>query len=325
MRSQGATLVPLALVSLLVVAVAPFLGVVTIGFSDLTDAGSTEYVIFYSIRLPRVLTAGAIGGLLACSGAVFQALFRNPLASPFTLGISSGAAFGASLAFVFGWFGRDLLFGAPTTCAFLGALLTVAVVHLIAARSRWNLERALLTGVVVNFFFGSLIIFLQYLSDVSNLLSITRWMMGDIAIVNLRISAGLAVFALFFAGAVMRYAARLDLILLGDELAETRGVALRSLRRSLFLLVSMSIGVAVALCGPIGFVGVVVPHICRVVYGVEHKLLLPTSFMLGAAGLVLCDCFGRMLLPPVEIPVGIITALIGGPFFVFLLLRRSAS
>ena len=279
--------------------------------------------ILMKLRIPRVLTAFLAGIALAASGMIFQALFRNPLATPDTLGVSGGAALGAVI-----WmrFGAPLLFlGVAGTSAagFFGALATVLLVYGLArAKSGFSTVTLLLAGVAVNLFFSSLILLMQYLSDPGETFRMIRWLMGGFSVVGFTTPINLAVFTaigLIIAALLTR---EMNLLLTGEELAGARGVNVYRTKKMLFFSASLMTGAAVAFCGPIAFVGLMVPHICRQFAGSDHRKLFPAVILLGGAFMVICDGLARTLLAPVEMPAGLITALLGEPFFLWLLLRK---
>ena len=281
--------------------------------------------VLWKLRIPRVLMALLAGTALSTSGMVFQAMFRNPLATPFTLGVSSGAALGAAIAIQFGW--AFALFGlsSVTLSAFAGAVLSIALVYLMTARSRQGSSAAtmLLAGVAICFFFSSMILFLQYMSDFTRSFRMLRWTMGGLeAIVQFRDVLGVFPFVASGCLIVWYLLHELNLLTTGEEFAFSRGVNVNQTKLLLFLSVSLMVGAVVALCGPIGFVGLMAPHICRLMVGPDHRRLYPATLLFGGAFLVICDTASRMVMAPTELPVGIITALLGGPFFLWLLLAR---
>jgi len=318
----------LALLSAAVTALAPFVGGRTIPLSGITgifdgDALTSTERIFWEIRVPRVLLAFACGATLAVCGMSFQAIFRNPLATPFTLGVSGGAAFGAVLAVKLGLGFSFYGFSAPQLFAFLGALGTIFLVYGIARSTRgFTVTTMLLTGVAISFFFSALIMFVQYVADFAHSFTMVRWMMGSLAVVGYSQLAGMA--ALAAAGLAILFAKRSDMNLLttGDELAAGRGVDVDRSRRTVFIAVSLACGAAVAVCGPIGFVGLIIPHIMRLIVGSDHFDLTPACILAGGAFLVVCDTFARIVIFPAEVPIGVVTAMLGGPFFIWLLFRN---
>lgn len=324
----------LVLLSLLTLAIAPFCGMEPIPFRALWTAAD-EYTrsgddfaqvdILWKLRIPRVLMAFVAGTALATSGMVFQALFRNPLATPFTLGVSSGASLGAALCIQQGWTFALLGISSVSLSSFLGAVVSIALVYLLTAASRKGSSTAtmLLAGVAVSFFFSSMILFLQYISDFTKTYQMLRWVMGGLErIVTFR--DVLSVFPFMASGCLIVWylAMELNLLSAGEEFAFSRGVNVQQTKLLLLLVVSLMVGAVVAVCGPIGFVGLMVPHICRLLVGPDHRQLLPATWLFGGVFLVICDTASRCVMAPVELPVGIVTALLGGPFFLWLLLSR---
>jgi ABC-type Fe3+-siderophore transport system permease subunit len=292
----------------------------SIPFQDNLDAQ-----IFFIARLPRVVAAAIVGGSLAGAGVVFQALLRNPLASPDTLGVSTGAALGAMLAITFH---LDInVGGIPSVplASFIGALGALAAVYALASGRRRGLSTTvlLLAGVTMTAFLTALILFAQYMADFTDTFRTVRWMMGVLDVGSyMPIVAGLPM--LFIAYAIFATLPRaLDLLSLGADSAAARGVDVVRAERLALVSASLATGAAVAISGPVGFIGIVVPHLIRLLVGSDHRLVLPASILFGAAFLIVCDLVARTLFAPVEFPVGVITALIGGPFFLWLLVRSS--
>jgi ABC-type Fe3+-siderophore transport system permease subunit len=292
----------------------------SIPFADNADAQ-----ILFVARLPRTLAGALVGASLAAAGVVFQGLLRNPLATPFTLGVSAGAALGAMLAITLGWtFGWVGLPAVPAA-SFIGSLAAVVIVYSLARARHRGLSTSvlLLAGVTLNAFFSALILFVQYFADFAETYRTLRWLMGDLdlsAYTPLVTAAPLVVVAF---GVFAWLARPLNLLSLGADSAETRGVDVVRVQRAAFFSASLATGAAVSVGGPIGFIGIIVPHLVRLMVGADHRVVLPSSALFGAAFLVACDIVARSLLAPVEIPVGVITALIGGPFFLWLLVRRT--
>ena len=310
--------------------VAPLVGSTTISlprvfnrsipFGDNVDAQ-----IFFISRLPRVLAAGVVGASLAAAGVVFQALLRNPLATPDTLGVSSGAALGAMIALTFH---LDVdLFGlsAVPLASLLGSLGALGIVYALSTARRRGLSTTvlLLAGVTMTAFFSALILFTQYLADFTDTFRTVRWLMGMLDVGSY--APILAVMPLLIVAFVMfaLLPRPLDLISLGRDAAGARGVDVVRAERMALVGGSLATGGAVSIGGPVAFIGIVVPHLVRLLVGSsDHRIVLPASTLFGAAFLVLCDLAARTIFSPLEIPVGIVTALIGGPFFLWLLLRQ---
>ncbi len=307
---------------LAVLLVSAFGGMSLISPFAIWQTGSPDAEVFWRLRLPRTMAAFLTGAGLSMSGMAFQALFRNPLATPFTLGVSSGAALGASLYFGLGA-GLSFLGGSGSLVAALaGGLLSMALVYGIT-RAKGGLSTAvmLLAGVVISFFFSSLVMLIQYLSGAYDSLRIMHWLMGSLAGLEIARLADLAFVVAAGALVLHRLAPEIDLLCAGEELAASRGVLVKRTKILIFITSSVMVGTAVSLAGPIGFVGMMVPHICRLHFGWNHRQLLPAVIVMGGCFLALCDLFSRVILAPAEMPVGIITALIGGPFFLWTLFR----
>ncbi|OLC47588.1 MAG: hypothetical protein AUH43_11440 [Acidobacteria bacterium 13_1_40CM_65_14] len=293
----------------------------TIPFADNVDAQ-----VFFVARLPRVIAAALVGSGLAVAGVVFQALLRNPLASPDTLGVSAGATLGAMIAITFHVDVAVMGITAVPLASFLGSAGALGIVYLLAAARRRGTSSTvlLLAGVALSAFLGALLRLIQIVADFTDTLRNVRWMMGSLDVASYApIVAALVpmTFAFAVAGSLPRV---LDLISMGAEAAESRGVDVRRAERIALLSASLSTGAAVSLGGPIPFVGIVVPHIVRLLVGADHRVVLPASALFGASFVIICDLVARTLFGPVELPVGTVTAIIGGPFFLWLLFRRLA-
>lgn len=288
----------------------------SIPFSDNIDAQ-----IFFIARLPRVAAAALIGGTLAAAGVVFQALLRNPLADPFTLGISAGASAGAMFAIVLG---ATVAMVPPVPVASLmGAALGALVVYRLATLRRAPLSTSvlLLAGVTLNAFFGASVMALQFIADFTQVARAARWLMGDLDVGSFG-PIGSALLLVVPAFALFAFLpSSLNVLSLGTDAAAARGVDVHRAQRTAFLGSALATAGAVSLAGPVGFVGIIVPHLVRLLIGGDHRVLLPASALAGAAFLVLCDLLARTAFP-VQLPVGIVTALIGGPFFLWLLVRK---
>ncbi len=314
--STTAKLTLLSVLTLAVMLLAPFAGL-----GDIADDVIRQQIL-YEIRLPRTLFAFAAGAGLALCGMVFQAMFHNPLATPFTLGVASGASFGAALTVLLGLNITLLGFDAMTLGAFIGALAAISFVYGISRLNySFSIETLLLTGVATSFFFSSLILFTQYLSNINDSFRILRWLMGGLSISGYQSLLQLLPVVAFSVGIMIWLSRELNLLMAGDDIAISRGVAVKRVRYLLFFTTSLCVGAIVALCGPIGFVGMMVPHICRLIIGTDHRWLIPATLIFGGGFLILCDTLARLVIAPAELPVGIITTLLGGPFFLWLLVR----
>jgi len=311
------------------IVLAPLVGSTSISLGRAFDfhvpfADNTDAQIFFIARLPRTLAGALVGAMLASAGVVLQGLLRNPLATPFTLGVSAGAALGAMLAITFGWSFAWLGVPAAPAASFIGSMAAVGVVYALArARHRGiSTNVLLLAGVTMNAFFSALILFVQYFANFAETYRILRWLMGDLDISSyepLVTALPLAVVSL----AVFAWLARpLNLLSLGPESAETHGLDVTRAQRAAFFSASLATGAAVSVGGPIGFIGIIIPHLVRLLVGSDHRIVLPASALFGAAFLIACDLVARTVMAPIELPVGVITALIGGPFFLWLLVRK---
>jgi len=306
------------------------LGVGEVALTRLLPGGEplteVQRTILFDVRLPRVLLAALIGGALSVAGVVFQALLRNPLADPFVLGVSGGASIGGVVALLLGLgAGGGLLAGASVpACAFLGALGALFLIQWIATvDGRMTVYTILLTGAIFNAFSAALIYFIQSIASLQQLHEIVFYLMGRIPSPGYKMLALLATVLLGTCLALFCLGRDYNALSLGEEGASQLGVDVERVKRWTFVLGSLLTGVAVSVTGLIGFVGLVVPHILRLLLGPDHRILLPAALFGGAAFLVLADLLSRLLLAPNELPVGVVTALVGGPFFLILLRRRS--
>lgn len=324
MRRVGITVMLAAAVLLL----TPWWGTESLSWSVLGDyrAQTPAGVIFWQIRIPRTLAAFLAGSALAVAGMAFQAYFRNPLATPYTLGVSSGAAVGAALAIRLGIPALIPLMPTTAVCGFLGAMgCTLLLYSLTRLRGGFSTPVLLLTGVALSFLLSSLLLALQYTASLHDAYRLLRWMMGGVGMVGYDAVLILLPFVLIGMIALSLMSDALDLLSVGEQTAMTRGVDVNRLNRILFFIVSLMIGGVVSVCGPIGFVGIMVPHTCRLLFGYRHRVLFPVVALGGGILLTLCDAVARTVIAPAELPVGVVTALIGGPFFLFLVLTGYAS
>lgn len=298
-------------------------GSVSISFNDLlsvifsNSADQTFTQIIFDIRMPRILYAVAVGGGLSIAGAVFQAILMNPLAEPYILGISSGGTFGAVLSFLIGvsFIGTQLF-------SFAGALVVMLLVFVLGKRfGELEPNVLLLTGVMVGAFFSAAILLMMTLLN-DSLRTAVFWLMGNLSIAdkdNLKFVLGVTFVVSFL---LILNSNKYNLISLGADSAKQLGINTTLFRNYTYLLSSLMIGTLVSVSGIIGFVGLLVPHVCRMIFGVDNRIVLPASFFLGASYLILCDTLARTLISPSELPVGAVTAIIGAPVFIFLLRKR---
>lgn len=331
-RAKKALVLTSLLAALVVsIAFAVALGAVQIPVTDVVTAiarrlsgraGGMNEALVVDLRLPRVLLAALVGACLASAGALYQALFRNPLADPYILGVSSGAGLGATIAFVLA---PAVAVIAVPAAAFVGATLTMMLVVGVAMR-RGRLEplSLLLAGVAISYTLSAVTSFVMVLSR-QTMQQVVFWMMGGlsgatwgyVAVVAGMLTVGIAI--------PLAFTRELNIMLLGDERAGQLGVSVERVKLLVLASASLLVAGAVSVSGLIGFVGLMTPHITRLILGPDHRLLLPASALTGSVVMVLADLLARMVLSPVELPVGIVTAVLGGPFFVWLLMRSLRS
>jgi len=323
MRTKPILWIVLLLLCASAVCITPFIGTQTIGPGMIISDAShpLEFDIFWRLRVPRTCMAFLAGMALSVSGMAFQAMFRNPLATPFTLGVAGGASLGSALCIRLGVAFTILGIGGHVICAFAGALLTIFLVYsLTRIRQGFSCATLLLAGVAISFFSSSLILFIQYLCGFVDSYRIMRWLMGELSVTGYTTIKNLLPFVVIGCGMLLCLTRELNLLISGEEIAASRGVDLKRVKKMLFVATSLMVGGVVALCGPIGFVGMMVPHICRICLGADHRMLTPAVLLFGGSFLTLCDTLARTLIAPAEMPVGVITALLGGPFFLWLLM-----
>lgn len=315
----------LILFTILSAVLAPLIGTNKSSFLELFSSEIGQK-IFFDLRLPRVVFAFLVGFSLAMIGVAFQALLQNELATPYTLGVASGGALGAVIAIksglVFTVFGfTNIIFFSVG-----GSVLTILIIYLIA-KSRAGLSpmTLILTGVTISLLFSSLILFVHYLADFTETYRMIRWLMGGLQVTGWYYSLVLFPFVSLTFFYLFRKAVALNIISSGDEMALSKGVDVLRLQRGVFLISSVLVGIIVAFAGPIGFIGLIIPHLIRLIVGADHRKLLITAPIFGGTFLIWCDTFSRIIISPAELPVGIITAMLGGPFFIWLLIRQKRS
>ena len=324
-RRYVITVAAFAVVFVAALLVAPHFGAASVDVGAvLTGAGTPAHVdILVFQRFPRVLLAALAGGALALAGVVFQALLRNPLATPYTMGVAGGGALGAVMAMLvpclhgsWGPLSTVQLF------ALLGALVNISIVYGLAkARGHFTTSGILLAGVTLGLISSALILFVRYLASPHMLMAMDRWLMGGVDVEGYTELA--ALLPMLLPGLVILFALgrEFDQFVLGEELAAGRGVNVGAVKLVAFLGGSLVTAAVVSMVGPIGFVGLLVPHTVRRIVGPDHRLLLPASFFAGGAFLVAADTVARTIVAPAQLPVGVLTAMMGGPFFLVLLVR----
>ena len=303
--------------SIILITLAPFFGQIPIELYNLDNPTTVDYKLFWDIRLPRVIVAFFAGSILALGGLIFQSLFKNPMGTPYTLGVASGSTLGVAFAVVFGFGSLLSLFG------FLGALLTVVILFGLTLRLKsYQTNSLLLVGIALAFFYNAALMILFYLSDASQSFEIIRFTMGSVDVIGLNntipillASVGLLLLALW-------YKKELKLLLTSNDYAYLKGVEVKKVNTILLIAVSIAVGICVSITGPIGFVGLIIPHIIKTIYKKSAEQLMLPIFFYGGIFLVLSDLIARNLGSNSDIPIGIITAFLGGPFFVYLIIKR---
>ena len=311
-------------VSLAALLVCPWLGVQNISPLDLIgESGALEAKIFWQLRVPRVLMAWCAGATFGICGMVFQAIFRNPLAEPSLLGISTGAALGAAIAIRLGLASSARI--PLSVSAFLGAMGSIMIISAFSKLVRSTKDATLLlAGVAISALFSSLIMVLQYSGGAAETYKILSWTMGGINVVGLKEGLHAIPSLLIVLALAAYYSTELDLIALGDDIASSRGVELARTKLVLFIGMSISIAIVVSNCGPVAFLGLIAPHVARNAAGPRHFWLTALTALIGATALLICDTAARTLWAPADLPVGIIVSFLGVPFFLWLLFSPGA-
>jgi len=319
----GLSVIILSILLIGTILLALSIGEINFSISEIIDIFKNktgiEYTILSKIRLPRIMLGLSVGGALSLSGVILQGIYRNPLVEPYTMGISGGAAFGVAITIVFG---LNMLIGSymlPIS-GFIGAVVTVFLVYFLAIRkNHFNINRMLLIGVMISFMASSAMMFLMSTTSSENLHSIVFWVMG-----SLDEPDSFLVKVVFFSsisGLLITYffSNQLNALRLGESKAKHLGVNTNLTIRVLFITASLLTGISVAVSGVIGFVGLVIPHILRIIIGADLRILIITSFLGGGIFLILCDLISRTIIAPNELPIGVITGMIGGLVFIFVL------
>jgi len=284
----------------------------------------TARAMILRVRLPRILMAAIAGAALGAAGAVFQAVLRNPLADPYILGISGGAALGAFAATVLGLQALAPVLPVREASAFLGAIATVGILFLLSsARGRVLSYPMLLIGVILNTVYLSVILLIETVVEFSRLHGVRLWMIGTIPVEQYGLLLGIAAVLVVGVAGLSLYGRDLNLLSAGEDAARSLGVTVERTRGVTVVLASLMTAAVVSVAGPIGFVGLLVPHAARLIFGPDHRLLVPASAATGAIFLMAADTVARTVMAPTEIPVGVVTALCGGPFFLWLYRRRA--
>lgn len=308
----------LLILSMGILIIAPFYGQIPLTLDKILEATSMEHQIFFDLRLPRVLLAFFVGGILALGGLVFQTVFRNPMSTPFTLGVASGATLFTALAIVLGFSAFSSVF------AFVGAMLTVIILFSVASYFKdYDSSSLLLVGIALSFFYASALMVMFYLSNMQESYEIMRFTMGSLDIVGFTNILILALTSVFLLSVLFVQRHNLRLLLTSYDFAYLQGVNVKQSNYILLFSVSLAVGVAVSLTGPIGFVGLIIPHILKSLYQKSADTLLLPIFFYGGVFLVLSDLIARNLGTNTDVPIGVLTSFLGAPFFIYLLIKRS--
>ncbi len=303
--------------TLTLMALSPFVGQIEISLQNIFDNSTMDHQIFWDIRLPRTLLAFCTGAVLALSGLVFQTVFRNSMATPFTLGVASGATLFTALGIVLGTVTFISLW------AFAGSILTIALLFTVAKSfSSTQTSSLLLVGIALSFFYSASLMVVYFISDLSQSYEIVRFTMGSLDIVGFDMVWFVTAGALILLGVALRYRQEINLLLTSHEFTILKGVNVKKLNYILLFIVSIAVAIAVSITGPIGFVGLIVPHILKLIYRQSaHKLILPIFFY-GGAFLVVCDMIARNLGTNSDVPIGVVTSFVGAPFFIYLITQK---
>jgi len=303
--------------TLTIIFLAPFFGQIPIELYNIDNPTTVDYKLFWDIRLPRVIVAFFAGAILALGGLLFQSLFKNPMGTPYTLGVASGSTLGVAFAIVFGFTSMLSLFG------FFGALLTVVILFALTTRLKsYETNALLLVGIALSFFYNAALMILFYLSDESQSFEIIRFTMGSVDVVGLDQTLPIPMASLGLLALSIFYKKELKLLLTSNDYAYLKGVEVKKVNTILLVAVSIAVGICVSITGPIGFVGLIIPHIMKSIYKKSAEQLMLPIFFYGGFFLVVSDLIARNLGSNSDIPIGILTAFLGGPFFIYLIMKR---
>ncbi len=305
---------------LLVLLLFPFIGVIDVNVDSIFSGDQASF-IFWKLRVPRTILGFIAGSSLALAGLIFQNIFKNSLATPYTLGVSTGASAGMVLGIKLNLSLAALGLNGLYIYGFAGALISISLIMGIAKVVKsFSIYTLLMSGVAINFFFSSCIVVIQYMFDFTQTIAILRWLMGGINPTGYEELLFLLPVYIFFVAMTFFLKNELVIASAGEDFAYAKGLDIKRFRIMLFIVVSLIIGILVSFVGPIGFVGLIVPHISRIIFPRDFKSVIFSTMIMGGLLLAFTDFIARILIPPAEIPVGIITSLIGAPFFLFILI-----
>jgi len=305
------------LISLFLIVSSPFIGQIDIHLNNIFTSGTMDHQIFWDIRVPRTILAFCSGAILALSGLVFQTVFRNSMATPFTLGVASGATLFTALGIVLGVASFISLW------AFIGSVLTIVILFGVAKTlGETHTSSLLLVGIALSFFYSASLMVLYFISDLAQSYEIVRFTMGSLDIVGYDKIWFVIFGALLLIFTMLKYQKQIHLLLTSHEFTILKGIDIKKLNYTLLLIVSIAVALTVSITGPIGFVGLIVPHILKLIYKQSaHKLILPIFFY-GGTFLVLCDMIARNLGTNSDVPIGVVTSFVGAPFFIYLITNK---
>ena len=308
------------LLSLSLIVFAPLYGQIDLSLSNIFDKNMMDYQIFWDIRVPRTLLAFVVGAILAISGLVFQVIFRNPMSTPFTLGVASGATLFTAIAIVLGFASFISLF------AFVGAMLTIIMLFIIGSRlDAIETSSLLLVGIALSFFYSASLMVLFFVSDLKQSYEIVRFTMGSLDIVGYDSLYLVSIVAMFIITLVYKYKYHLKLLLTSYQFAQLKGIDVKKTNYILLFGISVAVGVCVSIVGPIGFVGLIVPHIIKTIMRKSSDQLILPIFFYGGVFLVFCDMLARNIGTVSDVPIGVVTSFVGAPFFIYLIMKRKKS
>lgn len=301
----------------------PFIGKVNISFGDILNSNSENYVIFWNLRFPNFLLAFIVGAGLSLVGYIFQTIFRNPLATPYTLGVASGASFGAVIALSLGLSASIWIFNSVAFFSLMGSAIAVTLVFLFANLKKYfDPYRILLAGVSSGLMFSSLILFIQFLNLGTGINDIIQWLMGSLSTIGYQSHVLVVSFLIVTIFLLIKYYNELSLIRFNQEIAFSRGVDVFKIKRNMFLMGSFLTAIIVSEVGPIGFVGLIIPHLTKLIFK-EDRFFALKLVIVGGSFLSFCEVLSRTLLSQGTLPIGILTAMIGTPFFIYILMKKS--
>ena len=305
------------LISSIILLTAPFFGQIDISINNIFDKAFMDYQIFWDIRFPRVILAFFVGAILALSGLIFQTIFRNPMSTPFTLGVASGATLFTAIGIVLGFASYISIF------AFIGAMLTIILLFIISSKiDIVQTSSLLLVGIALSFFYSASLMVLFFISDLQESYEIVRFTMGSLDIVGFSDVYIVIIAGIFILSIVNKYKYHIQLLLTSYEFAILKGIDVKKTNYILLFSVSIVVGICVSITGPIGFVGLIIPHILKTIYKQSAHILIIPIFFYGGVFLVLCDMIARNLGTTSDIPIGVVTSFLGAPFFIYLIIKR---